>query len=149
MRRRRPPARRLRPAAAPVRAERPADPRTIRRRQEALEAELDNREQARRRAAAEAFMAEAAEAARQVLAGDEPPRPVPASPVLAVPVRRVLTRTALAICVEAWGFEVWLPLGAIFDPDSPVVTDHLPGEVLVSSSWAARAGLPPTTRSSP
>jgi hypothetical protein len=126
----------------PSRPARLPDPREVRQRTEPLGVELDNQELARRRAAVDADLAAAM---APPPAAAPPARPAPAGPLLAVPVRRVLTQTALAICVEAWGYEVWLPLGVLEDPESPVVLHHQPGELLVSSTWADRTGLPPTS----
>lgn len=142
------PARRLRPsrrpAPPPARAPRPPDPLAVRRRQESLEAHLDNQELERRRRAAaaevEAALADAFDPPPAPLA---PIRPLPTSPILELPVRRVVTSTPLAVLVEAWGLLIWVPRSAIFDPDDPVLSLADGGQFQVSSSWAYRVGLPP------
>lgn len=123
-----------------VRATRPPDPRAIRRRRESLEVELDNQELARRRAAIDADLA-AALAPPPPAA--EPARPAPANPILVIPVRRVITSTPDAVCVDAWGLAVWLPKSVIHHHDPDALLAGWSGHLEVSSRWAAKVNLPP------
>lgn len=121
------------------------DQAVVRRRQEPLEHELDNQELARRRSAAVAEV-EAALAAAFEPPPSASPRPPLEGPCIAIPVRRVLANSQAAVKVEAWGFHIWIPRSCLWDPEDTIVTHHLAGELLVSSSWAASHGLPPAGR---
>lgn len=142
---RRPPrkARRRLPAAelAP-RPARPPDPRLVRRRREALEVELDNQELLRRRAAADAFMADA-------LTPPEPARPAPlpsGSPFIPFPVTRVIHATGAAVYVVAWGLQIWVPKSSIGHHDPDLIREGWAGRLDVSTRWATSVGLPPIRR---
>ena len=126
----------------PAPPSRPPDPRAIRRRQEGLEVQLDIQELARRRAAIDADLAAAM---APPTPAREPARPPPSHPILVVPVRRVVTATALAVLVRAWDLEVWIPKSAIHHHDVDSLLSGWSGSLEISSWWAHRVDLPPAS----